>query len=336
MPLAGDAVAALISDDRGQVAVSTSRERVESRAGGFDAGETISSSTPRGRWDHHNFYAHRSYGFDAGGCLTWEHRKLRVARVIPEGWAAQNDRHDLVLINHEGVATRQRRMVGETWRICGWQTGEPVVSSDPDATWVAPYVYSARDRQLQYADEAGRWLGAMDLTRTPFEDECRRDPPPPGLPDSFLFPKRMQLIPYSDQKSLIATHRLHMAWIAKITLDGELSWVRLVDHACCNSACVVGDHIVHTSSCGWKVTLLAGDGRVLASRQVPHALDAVPDDRGGLCVRAVDGIHGFDESLEPTWALSTDGIPHVTARNGVVYVVAGRPDTLALSAYALA
>jgi hypothetical protein len=87
---------------------------------------------------------------------------------------------------------------------------------------------------------------------------------------------------------------------ASITLDGELSWVRLITHACCNSAYVIGDHIVHTSSCGGKVTLLACDGRVLASRQVPHALDTIPDGRNGLCVRVVDGICGLDESLEPT------------------------------------
>jgi hypothetical protein len=168
--------------------------------------------------------------------------------------------------------------------------------------------------------------------RSPFADECMRDPPPPGLPDSFSFPKWMRLISHRDRKSLIATHRLHMAWIASLTLDGELSWVRLVDHACCNSACVVEERIVHTSSCGGKVTLLAGDGRVLAKRNVAHVLDAVPGDRGGICVRKLDGVCGFDRSLQPTWALSTDGVPHVTVRDRIVYVAAGRRSRLSLSA----
>jgi hypothetical protein len=323
-------------DDRGQLAVSTSRERVERRQGGFDATESIASSTPRGGWDHRNLYVHRSYGFDASGRLAWEHHELRIARAIPEGWAALTDRHDLVVINPQGVTKRRGRLAGESWRICGWRAGEPVVSSEPDATWVEPFIYSARDRQLHVADEDGRSLRAMDLIRTPFDDECRRDPPPPGLPDSFLFPKRMRLISHRDRGALIATHRLHMAWIASLTLDGDVCWVRLVDHACCNSACVVDEYIAHTSSCGGKVTLLAGDGRILARRNVPGAHDAVPGDRGGLCVRMLDGACGFDKSLEPTWAISTDGLPHVTVRDGTVYVAAGQRGRLALSAYALA
>jgi hypothetical protein len=49
-----------------------------------------------------------------------------------------------------------------------------------------------------------------------------------------------------------------------------------------------------------------------------------------------DGICGLDESLEPTWRLSTHDIPHVAARDGVIYVVAGLPHRLQLCAYALA
>ena len=336
MPLEGDEVAALMIDDRGQLAVSTSRERMEPREGGFDAMESIASRTPRGDLEHHNLYSHRSYGFDTSGRVAWEHDKVRVARAIPEGWATLTDRHDLVVIDPQGVTKRGRRLTGESWRICGWRACEPIVSSDPESTWVAPYIYSARDRQLQVADEGGRLLRAIDLIRTPFDDECRRDPPPPGLPASFLVPTHMRLISHRARGALIATHRLHMAWIASLTLDGDVSWVRLVDHACCNSACVVGEHIAHTTSCGNKVTLLAGDGRVLARRNVPRLLDAVPDDGDGFCMRTLDGVCGFDKNLEPTWALSTDGIPHVKVRDRTVYVVAGPRSKLALSAYALA
>jgi len=330
VPLDGDEVGALVVDDRGDVGVSTSRVRAEARPGGFDCREGTSVDTSRGVI-HRNVYAHRSYAIDAGGRVIWEHPKLRIARAIPGGWAALTDRHDLVVINRGGVTTRRRRLEGDTWRICGWEAGEPVVSSDPGATWVDPYVYRVCDRQLQRASETGRPLGAVDLPRAPFDDECRRDPPPAGLP--HLFPHQLNLIAGRDRRSLIATHRSIMAWIASITLDGELSWVHLIDHACCNSACVAGDRVLHTSACGSKITLLASDGRVLASRQA-RALDAVPDGRGGWCVRAIDGVRGFDENLQPTWSLATDGIPHVTARDGVIYVAAGQ-GALGLSTYAL-
>jgi hypothetical protein len=333
MPLEGDELATLEVDARGHLAVSTSRRRAEAGPGGFDAMES-SFSDGEG---HHNLYAHRSYGVDARGRVMWEHRTLRIVRVIPEGWAALTDRHDLVLIDHEGTATRRRRLRGDSWRICGWRAGEPVVTSEFDATWVDPYVYRVRDRQLQHANEAGHSLGAIDLPRAPFDDECRRNPPPPGLPDSFLFPTRMRPMLHRDRRSLIATHRSHMAWVASLGLDGELSWVRLLDHACCNSACIVDDRIVHSSSCGRRVTLLDGDGRVLASRHLPHSLDTtVSDGRGGFCVRGLDGIYGLDESLESTWSIRTDGIPHATAHDGVIYVVAGRPGPLVVAAYALA
>jgi hypothetical protein len=335
VPLDGDQLATLVVDDRGELAVSTSRERRESRIGGFDARQWSRSSGPGG-FTYCNLYAHRSYGIDPRGRVTWEHAALRIARAIPNGWAALTDRHDLMLIDDSGVATRRRRLRGDTWRICGWRTDEPVVTSDPDAIWVDPYVYRARDGQLQVASETGRRRGAVDLPRAAFADEYRRDRPPPGPWDSFSFPRRLRLTFHRERSSLIAIHRLHMAWVASITLDGELVWVRLLDHACCNSASVIGDRIVHTSSCGSKVTVLAGDGRVLASRCVPHVQDAVADGQGGMCVRLLNGLCGLDENLTPTWELSTDPFPHVTARDGVLYVAAGEPGALALTAYALA
>ena len=158
LPLEGDELATLAVDDHGELAVSTSVGRVEPEPGGpggFDAIESLGRGTPHGM-EHTNFYAHRSSGIDARGRVTWEHSKLRIVRANSEGWVALTDRHDVVLIDPAGAATQRQRLRGDTWRICGWRAGHPVVSSDPDATWVDPYVYSARDGRLQDADETLR------------------------------------------------------------------------------------------------------------------------------------------------------------------------------------
>ena len=155
------------------------------------------------------------------------------------------------------------------------------------------------------------------------------------MPDGWVFPSRLRLSFDRRRRSFVATHRLHMAWLASITLDGELAWVRLLDHACCNSACIAGDRIVHASACGEKVTLLAADGRILATKHVPHANDAFPDGRGGLCIRTLRGVHGIDERLEPTWSLATDEFPHAIARDGILHVVTRQRSGLQLNAYSL-
>src|SRR5205814_6947870 len=77
-----------------------------------------------------------------------------------------------------------------------------------------------------------------------------------GWPKDPGPPRWWSLSYHPLSRTLFAAHSDMPAWVMGLEPTGEVRWVELLSHECCNFRChLLGDDVIaHVSSCGRRVT----------------------------------------------------------------------------------
>jgi hypothetical protein len=180
---------------------------------------------------------------------------------------------------------------------------------------------------------AGRELMSKNLPSEAFLDEFRRSPDsawfvPEGIaPEACLgFRDGWALVYDHHRQRLLATTVGRPAWIAALSLSGELEWVRWAGSECCNFRCALlgPDVIVHGSSCGNRLTYFAPDGSLLRARDLSEGplgpLGMFRQADIGVCVTMRSRVVAFDRQGERTWSVDAENISDAQGNEDRLYV----------------
>lgn len=322
LELEGDG-ASLFIDERGRVVVSTTRTVRSDHPGGMN--HLTATMTGTGGTIYSNDHALRCYSIDAGGRVAWSVDRVNARSEAPDGMlVASNDLGELIVIDRDGKIV-ESRAGGDDWCVIGWNGIRPLVSSNRHAVWIAPHIYSIRDRHLHVESAAGEVLSRTAIPRAPFDALL---PDRTDWPDMARFPHRFDLAYHAQAGRLIASHWSLFAWVMSLGLDGTVDWVALPSESCCNHVVLVGDLIAHTSSCGQRLTFFTATGQVQRSHEL-ELHGAFSNGREGVCVRAPESVTGFDARGEQQWRVDVPGVRGGAARDGVLYVMTERLELVA-------
>ena len=337
LPLDGDrraGVGLLPQASHDRVIVSTYRTAEASVPGGIHHSKTTTLSHPgqvttpgKPVVTYVNAHALRCSAIDRSGAVAWTRSDLSAQGVAPDGRiAAKNDRHDAIVLDPEGRELERQSERGN-WGVIGWRDGGPLLGTSVGAIWVEPFAYALFGHHLHRYDDADRVITRVSIPRTPFQPHVQRHPWLSRWPEGVVYPGKLDLHHDPYRHRLIAHNWTLPAWMMAIGLEGEIEWVTLLGDACCNAICFLGDSvIVHTSSCGGRLSFLSPDGVVFQTQQLEKAPGyAFPDGGRQVCVTVGDQLHGFDACGVLQWTLDVPGIERAVAHAGVIYAVTEGP-----------
>jgi hypothetical protein len=276
-------------------------------------------------------------GIDRRGTIAWTRSGLSVTSESPGGTlAAINDRNELVVLDEAGRELgRQEASVGS--QVVGWRGNRPLFADHQGVVWVEPFFYALFEHHLHRYDDAGNAISRVPIPRAPFEREFEQRPVglrsdwttgPDMRSDWAVFPAHFDLDHDPHRGRLIANNWSMLAWTMALSFDGAIEWISLVGDACCNDLCYLGDDvIVHTSSCGGRLSFMSPDGRVFRTQDLGTMPPgpAFLDGRDGVCIVTDDRISGFDGRGESRWILELAQIEQAIAHAGMLYVVTVGP-----------
>ncbi len=258
----------LVSPTTGDVVVSV-QDRHESRLPTDASNVTRVELPPR---------ECRSHAVD--GSLRWCVERVRVDSISPRGTHAGFLCPDsYVELDGNGRPFKTGRRTTR-WRFGGWDSqGEPWLVDEsalrtPDsvggawlqmAAFVGDRAYSLHGRQFLLVDRASHILYATTLEEEPFREQWRRfshRDPPEAVVEMMFGPWHM--VQDAPRGRFIGAHAFLHGWVCSVSDRGDLAWLVLPTPNCCNFPCAIleGGWVLHGSSCGGCVTLLAPDGEV--------------------------------------------------------------------------
>jgi hypothetical protein len=271
---------------------------------------------------------------EPSGEVAWTASGINAIHEGPDDTlvATTHDARELLLLDRDG-RTQQRWWFGARHRtLLGWRGTTPVFSP-VGGCWVDPFIYGFRDGHLLRYDETGELVERTPVPIEPFRAGvralCKTEP----MIDKYLRFTQLFVVKVHPRRSrLIATGVGIHGWLMSLRLDGTFEWLAAPSRGCCNSICFVGDEvIVHSGSCGGRVSFVAVDGTVFRSHELRVSW-SVSNDQGAVFALGYDAIHAFDRRGEPTWKLDLDGVAAVDARGTALYAVTRAPQGLALVA----
>src|SRR5262245_55847925 len=119
IPLEGTSVrnSGMVIDPRGRIMVSTRRRAEERAPNGLNHFSTwVAKPDPVTLYA--NEYAHRCYAIEPSGAVAWGVDGVEARWVAPDGTlVATNDRHELLLLDRDGIETERLAVGAKTWTV---------------------------------------------------------------------------------------------------------------------------------------------------------------------------------------------------------------------------
>ena len=278
---------------------------------------------------------YRCCAIEPSGEIAWTVSGVNATREGPDDTlvAKTHDARELLLLDRDGRTQRRWWLGAQPATLVGWRGTTPVFSAVAGC-WVDPFIYQLRDNHLYRYDETGELAEKVPVPIEPFRAALRELCKTDQAIDKYLrFTQHFTLRCHPRRPCLIAFGTGLHGWLMRLRPDGTLEWLAAQGPGCCNSICFVGDEvIVHTSSCGRRVSFVSVDGVVFRS----HELDvsrSVSNDQGAVFAIAFDAIRAFDPGGEPTWRLDLAGITAADVRGTTLYVVTRASQVLVLTAF---
>jgi hypothetical protein len=280
---------------------------------------------------------YRCCAVEPSGKSAWTASGINATREGPDDTLVANthDARELLLLDRDGRTQHRWWLGARKAALVGWRGTTPVFSA-VGGCWVDPFIYQLRDDHLYRYVETGELVEKVPVPIEPFRAALRELCKTEQAIDRYLrFSRHLALRCHPRRPCLIAFDTGPHGWLTRLRPDGALEWLTALSPGCCNSICFVGDEvIVHTSSCGRRVSFVAVDGVVFRSHEL-DVLWSVANDQGAVFAVGLDAVRAFDPDGEPAWKLDLPDITAAEVRGTTLYVVTRASQSLVLTALTL-